>query len=380
MVTSYFIYFGLIVIEFLVGNYLCNQYEGMESRTKSFRYVSKKQLLVGFIILIMALIPACIAGFRYDVGGDYWNYERINSNYIRTSVSSMVPDKLVTGEIGFFLLAKVLAAIGGNYQTLLFVSGFIIYVFMIKGMIRAEDKKNLGIMCLIYFCLLFGPSFNIIKQMIAGAIILWGFPYIYERKLKAFIIVALVATTFHISAILFIVLYFLYSESTDYKSLIKELAVVIFAIILPIVFELLFSKLTAFSFFSEYGSSYSEMFTKSGTIKSLILRFPAIVPVVFSWKQVFKGNPKSHLYLMMLILEYSTITLSFSMHWSFRISYYFATAEMLMASQVLSANYGTKKTLWKLYYILYYILYFYMVFYVWGDDGLFPYKSILGLN
>lgn len=380
MVTSYFVYFGLIVIEFLLGNYLCYRYKGMESRTKSFRYISKKQLLVGSIILIMALIPAAIAGVRYDVGGDYWNYKRINSNYIRTSVSSMLPDKLMTGEIGFFLLAKVLSAIGGNYQTLLFVSGFIIYIFMIKGMIRAEDKKNIGIMCLIYFCLLFGPSFNIIKQMIAGAIILWGFPFIFERKLKAFIIVVLVATTFHASAILFIVLYFLYSESNDYKGTIKELAIVVIAIVLPMVFELLFSKLTALSIFSEYSSSYSNLFTKSGTIKSLILRLPVIVPVVFSWKQVFKDNPKSRFYLMMLILEYSTITLSFSMHWAFRISYYFVEAEMLMASQVLSSNYATKKTFWKLYYILYYALYFYMVYYVWGDDGLFPYTSIFGIN
>lgn len=378
MITSFFIYFGLIIIEFLFGNYLCNQYEGLEPRTKSLRYISKKQLLIGLIILVMALIPATIAGLRYDVGGDYWNYERINSNYIRTPISSMIPDRIVTGELGFFLLVKALAAIGGNYQTLLFVSGFIIYMLMIKGMIRAEDKKNIGIMCLIYFCLLFGPSFNIIKQMIAGAIIFWGFPFIYERKLKKYIFVVILATTFHTSAILFILLYFLYLDSTDYISLIKELAIVVIAILLPIAFELLFAKLTALSIFSEYGYSYSALFTKSGTIKSLILRLPAIIPVVFSWKQVFKDNPKRRFYLMMLILEYSTITLSFSMHWAFRISYYFVVAEMLMASQVLSANYGIRKTIWKSYYILYYVLYFYMVFYIWGDDGLFPYISVFG--
>lgn len=380
MVMSFFVYFGLFFSEYLLGNRINTKKYFLSNDNKikikkQVLHISKNGLYVFLICLIMSLIPAIIAGIRYNVGGDYWNYYRIYNDYSTASINFSSIINIFSSELGFFILVKIINFIGGNYQLLLFASSFIIYWFMIHGIIRINNK-NVGLMSLIYFCTLFGPSFNIIKQMIAGALIFWGFKYIFEKQFLKYLFIVSIASTFHTSAIFFITLYFLDVKELHGKNIIIILAVLIFVIIVPVYFQSIFNNLTSLNMFSEYKDSYSSLFIQSGTIKTLLLRLPILIPILFNIKKLIKDNQHSIFYLLLLSMEYSTLILSFSMHWAFRISYYFYVVEIPLASNVMRISTKNKKNIWGIFYILYYMFYFYYVFFVSGNDGLFPYMTI----
>src|SRR5699024_11372248 len=74
-------------------------------------------------------------------------------------------------------------------------------------------------------------SFNEIRQAIAMSILVMGFHLILERKFLRYFIVVLVATLFHETAILMLLLYFIYYFKFDIKNVLAILFIFILSFI-----------------------------------------------------------------------------------------------------------------------------------------------------
>ena len=165
---------------------------------------------IPFVIntVIPVLILIIFAGIRYGIGTDYKQYQILYENTINSN--GYVID-FSSNEYGFIFLMKFFNILHIDYNTFLIIVEaitLIIFTYSIKKM-----SIEFTISILAFICLgLYGNTFNIIRQMLAAAIISIGIPYIQEKKLKKFIIIVLIASLFHISSLIMIPLYYLFTR------------------------------------------------------------------------------------------------------------------------------------------------------------------------
>lgn len=164
------------------------------------------------------LILACIelvvlAGIRgYGVGADTEIYLSALDYYSSLTKAEALFAKLVWPydfEIGYFLLTKICAWLGTDKTVFLFLIAIITYVPIFTAMYKYSSDPYISI--LTYFAVgLFGYSLGIFRQMIAVSIVLCGIKFIENRKFWKYLLLVLFAMTFHKTALLALVLYFLY--------------------------------------------------------------------------------------------------------------------------------------------------------------------------
>lgn len=150
-----------------------------------------------YLILFMVLI----SGFRYNVGDDFLNYEIMfdNPNHIRNLYTEPI-----WRYISLFLHGMKLSSISWFLLT-----SFIINLFFITGI--KSLSKNFYISVAFYLIMphMFLESFNIVRQFVAMSII-FRFSYLFfSKKYIKFLLIILLASCFHKSAILTIPLFFL---------------------------------------------------------------------------------------------------------------------------------------------------------------------------
>ena len=153
------------------------------------------------LVISCAIILIFVSGFRYCVGSDYLTYTNLYS-------------KFLTDELSFFsqpalaIVARISAFIFNDYATWFFLMAVITIVPVIY--IIKKDSISFSISIILYMLLgCWHYSFNTIKQCAAASMLLLGYKYIKERKFFKWCLICLIASFFHISALLMIPLYFL---------------------------------------------------------------------------------------------------------------------------------------------------------------------------
>lgn len=155
---------------------------------------------------IAIFLPCFLAAVRdSSVGTDVTVYgNSLFSSAQNSELSYFLTSRNV--EPLFGILVFVLAKLSNIY-----IYYFVIQLFVILPvyvvLCRKETEKYAWFGVLLYFFWLYGYSLNLMRQCIAVAIVLWGSKYIFNRKLVKYIITAIIATGFHYSAIISLILY-----------------------------------------------------------------------------------------------------------------------------------------------------------------------------
>ena len=173
MVTVLFYISILIFSTFFV--YISDKGKGLLER-KTFR-------LIAFTIVF---IPSAI---RYKVGKDFGSYERIYESieYIKNI------------EPGFYYLNLILKSLDADPQWVFAITAFIFTTFLFKSL----PKKGGWIVLFITLSLLYYLSFSGIRQATAIMISLYSVKYLLKGEYKYFILFNILATTFHVSSMVF---------------------------------------------------------------------------------------------------------------------------------------------------------------------------------
>lgn len=166
---------------------------------------------------IFFVILSVISGLRYGVGTDYFGYTKYFD-----LISSGYPIQV---EPGLVFLSKMLAKVNLNSQALFFILSSLTMLFVYKGLkyYSKSNYINKPVTYLLLIIFTYFPSFNGVRQFLAGAIIFYASRYIVEKKLLKFCIWIVFAMTFHYSSILFLGFYFLALRDYRRTSLISLL-------------------------------------------------------------------------------------------------------------------------------------------------------------
>lgn len=160
-------------------------------------FKNKRFLMLSFFILLF------VAGLRsIEIGTDTSNYamfflagEDMTSYY-------------KAFEYGWTYLNLFVYKLGLDYQWIIFLSSCF-FLLPLYGGIYKQSKKPLFSVCLSYLLFYYCYSFNITRQMIAVAIVLYGYQYIIQRNILKYSLTILLAFCFHSSVFIALPIYYI---------------------------------------------------------------------------------------------------------------------------------------------------------------------------
>lgn len=126
----------------------------------------------------------------------------------------------------FIIYTKIIANILNNKQLFLVITAFISLLGPLYIIKKYSKNYFLSVFLFITFQF-FTYDFYLLRQVIAMSILLLSLKFVEERKLIKFIIMIILATCFHMSACLFIIVYWLAKIKIDNKKMLMIAGIMI---------------------------------------------------------------------------------------------------------------------------------------------------------
>lgn len=243
-------------------------------------------MMISFLTLFM------LASFRDYVGRDYGTYVGV--------FYSVGLDNLYEGERTwlmqsplFFLICKLINIFTDEYLMMFAVIGFITLFFFYKAIHDISINWLLSLYLLLCFCLYY-QSFNQIRQMTAVAIIAYSYKYLVRDDIKKFFLTVFIASTFHISALIFGIIWPLRKMKMSVKNLVFYFSL---GIALFILFDRVVDLLSFVGYVKNYSGDeeFSAGFTLS-TILNFVVRLALFFFCLIFYKLVIKKYSHSLVY------------------------------------------------------------------------------------
>ena len=186
-------YLILLFILTLLGYLLCNKTE--------FKYRNGLFVAIAFGVLCFL---SCI---RYDVGMDYMQggYTQMWYNVQNTPISDFMS---LDDEFGYTLFMYMFKFLGKNYQMVYVITSVLIAV--LSGLFIYKYAKDKVWAFFLYYGLgMFYCSTNLLRQTISCLIFVFAIECAKKKKLIPYLLITLLAASFHKSALVMLPVYFL---------------------------------------------------------------------------------------------------------------------------------------------------------------------------
>ena len=206
-------YLGLIILLIIQGHLL----------SVKGRRLDKLFVILSFLEILF------IAGLRVPVGGDSEEYIDM---YLVKSQMKLSDFFVYRFELGFDLFCYLSSKISKNPQMLIFSSTAFINFFVLRYIYKNCKIPWLGVVL------------NLMRFLIACSILIYANYYIINRSFVRTLLIVLIASSFHFSALLYMLLYFAYYFRLNIKTIL--LAIVVFVIVSKTFLDL-FSLLIQFN-------------------------------------------------------------------------------------------------------------------------------------
>ena len=133
-------------------------------------------------------------------------------------------------ENGYLILNHLLSLISHSPFILLFTTSIVIlsgHYYVIK-----KYSPIVWLSVLLYYMVAFNQSLFVLRQQMAMSMVLFTFPFIIEQKLKPFIIIIALTFTIHMTALVFVPLYFIYPLKSKKVILLSLLTIILFTYVM----------------------------------------------------------------------------------------------------------------------------------------------------
>ena len=322
------------------------------------------------------LLPVILASLRYMVGTDYGTYISLFSKLRLLSFSEYFSDMSVT-EPGLFLLSKLSDLVTGDHMAMFAISSVLSVGFFYLGL-RRYGVKHPTLVYFLYLCVLFPMTLNLVRQGIAISICFYAFSFILVKDFRSYFFWVLIASLFHISALLMIPVYFIarlflsrLNTNNAYAKLILKV-IVLMSVIYLLLPTLMSLAMDLFDKYSSYQIDPGEGANNTFFLQLIVL----IVGIVFARWAMMKSDAK--LYSMLIVLasiEVALMTVGFSSAFIKRIGLYFSIFSLMLLVEsfdIFKDRLGRFVSISLV--VLYGLIYFYLAYYILGQADVIPYK------
>ena len=330
------------------------------------RYKCRKVVIAGkvlfteqiFLLGIAILILTILASFRTGLG-DTSNYINI-FHRLPTDWSSFIAILSEYTEKGFYLLNFIIKKLFGDNQNIyLFITSFI----TIGGVafFSYRNSSNPGICMLIY--ILSGSyvsGMNGVRQALVAGIFVMAYKLIERRKYIPYIIICLLLSTVHTSALVLIpMILILNIKEWSRGTYVLLLATFGLYIAYPL-FAGILTQALAGSAYERYSNGIQN-FTNGGAnvLRAIILFIPIVLSFLFK-ENLKKKNPNFKMLLNASILNFMFMLLATVRSWIFaRFCIYFNPFSYVLLIECIEVSGKRNRQILYIACILLYGLFFY---------------------
>ncbi len=268
----------------------------------------KDPAIGGFFAFNAVLIPSVAAGLRYGIGTDYLavylpEFERFQ--YVAGYHSRM--------EFGYVLLNKLVIALGGNFQVLLFSVALTTNLFIYLGLRQYREEISVGLGMLVYMLLYYQVSYNAVRQLAAMAVLFYAIKYVQKREFWKFCFFTLLACGFHYSLFLLFPFYFLYGLYSKPKWWAMRWITYVILLAAATNYQSFYSVFKDSDMLAYYSGYLRQTKAFEWSIGIFARTLPFLIPGIILYKD-FKGNDRFRLLFSFLcigsilrLMAYTTI-------------------------------------------------------------------------
>lgn len=148
-----------------------------------------------FVVLSMVVLGLVAAVRSFYVGIDTYQY------YVAYQTVSYETSRY---EVGFLFLIWLLNHISSNPQLLIMMSSAIIMIST-GFFIQRYSKNPVLSICLFVTLLTYAYYLNLMRQALAVSVLMFSIPYLLDKKYLRYVIVVVLASTFHSSALVWLI-------------------------------------------------------------------------------------------------------------------------------------------------------------------------------
>lgn len=251
-------------------------------------YLNPQKTIRKLFIMPCTLGLIFFAGFRFNCGFDFWDYKLVFDTIFDTNIKDNT-----SVEPLFNIVIRCIRKIGLDYSSLIFLSA----IFSVGLKVKFFKKYSPYIFLSIF--LYFSRIFLVIdmgqfRQGIALSIILWSISYLLNSKKYKFLILVLVASLIHSSAIIALLFYFvinlrfqkstyLYILASSFVFLFLNLKEFFFGVFYPILPKFLSHKLFMYT-------EVLETETLGLTFNALYKVFLTFIILFFFYYKIFENK------------------------------------------------------------------------------------------
>lgn len=317
-------------------------------------------------------IPILMAGYR-TCGTDTLQYIY---SYVKTidysweKIFEMISER---GEGGHIILTKLLGYFS-HPRIYLAVYGFITVFFVYKATTYLKPD-SVALVMFLYYLVFFVNSFNGMRQYVAIAISAYSLKFVFERKPISFVLLILLASTFHTSVLLVLPVYFLWQKKGDTISwvlLFPILIILLYAVLnLGSVLDSLSSYETESSQIQRYSSYTDTMDSKN---RDLYLNLLTAAIAVFHLPRLRALDKRNGFFVILMVIGTILNICGFTSPYAKRIMLYFCIAEIWVLAEIPKC-YKDHHSVWaaRILVMLYAIARFTIIAYFLGQSNLIPY-------
>ena len=333
--------------------------------------VENRRLRQLFYVLSI-LFPAIMAGIRYGIGTDYLNVYKPYFIEVMNSEEIFIESRF---EIGYELINVFVAKfLNFGFGTVMFICSLITIIFIQLGIRNCKHQINVVIATLIFMLLYYQMSFNLVRQLMAVAIIFYGFTILNKSRLK-YILLVLLACCFQKTSIIMLAVPII--EPICTKSKYSKLKYILVIALLLVVFnyKAIYSLLINVDFIRYYISSYLRTTDTNIGIGVFARVIPYIIPFVFLDKKDKENNVLLLMHYMFLVGAVLRVFAYVTATYAERIALYFTISQIFLVGYYVKNAIKYKKII-SVGLVSYSIFLWYYDFFIQNMNETVPYMTI----
>ncbi len=343
-------------------------------------FFARSKGILKFIFLILAISgPSLVAAVRHlTVGTDYQYYVyhilEIQSKANSVSDLALLDSKF---ELGFNFIIYIFSSFVDYYPVIVFYIYALIALCILLALDKLVHKRYVGLGFFFYLSIFWLFAYNGLRQSMAATILFFSLYYIKKRKLWHFLLVIILAMSFHKTAIIFFPVYFLF----NIKDLKRE-KIYLFISIIGVLFVALFLRESSSLIgMDRYLDSKYAQISEEGKIMAFlkIIQSIALLFPFFLWRdKLVKANYTNRLYYNILYLFIFVKVLSFQITIASRFAFYFEVVTIPLALQMIQLVKQRSEFINVFYIYAYFVIYKFI--YIYMESGqVIPYIFMKGL-
>lgn len=290
----------------------------VKENTHSIIFKVASSLMLVFVIWIPS-------GIRYGIGTDYFSYLRIFQSAL---------EGRVTTEIGYYLINYLVVVTGGEGYYIFLISSLIIALVIVINMPRHYSCLYV----LIFFCIIYLPSFSLVRQSLAVVFLLVSIKHAIENKILLSYFFALVAISFHLSSLL--ILPFIILRKVRVPPLLA-LCMIVFCIIFflstNILQDIINSSFIASTKYGFYADTKFGGEAIIGTGGGVLIKALLPLMIILQSSKIVKSQPNCNIIILLSIVAICASIASLRIHIFSRVSDLFMFLPLLGVTYLMNS-------------------------------------------